>query len=178
MKSPAIVALHKAGIQPGPFIKHGGELSISGAALVDLSRAVFDKGIPFRFRAKGFSMSPFVKDGDTVTLAPLSHAQPFLGDIVAFVSPGTGMLVVHRVVGKGDKHFLIKGDNMPDVDGFVRRKNILGRVTRVERNGKDVFLGLGPERLLIAFLNRRSLLLPLLSPAWRIVRPIVKRLAL
>ena len=47
----------------------------------------------------------------------------------------------------------------------------MGRVTRVERNGKEIFFGLGPERFLIAFLTRRGLLFPLLYPLWRMVRP-------
>ena len=157
---------------------NGCEISLSGQSLVGLVQAVFEKGAFFRFQAKGSSMSPFVKDGDIVLLAPLSRGHLRIGDIAAHVSPGTGKLIVHRVVGKQNRDFLIKGDNTPDADGFVPKENILGRVTKVERNGKRVFLGLGPERLLIAFLNRRNLLLPLLSPAWRIVRPIVRRLSL
>jgi len=97
------------------------------------------------------------------------------GDIVAFIRPKLNKLIIHRVVGKKTEYFHIKGDNIPDTDEQIPATNILGRVTRVERNGKEVFWGLGPERFLIAFLTRRGLLFPLFYPIWRMVRPIVRR---
>lgn len=160
--------------EPALFIKEGGELSLSGPTLVELLRAVLGKGAPCRFRAKGFSMSPFVRDGDVITVSPLSGASPRRGDVVAFVRPGMEKLVVHRVVGKRGHSYLIKGDSTPEADGLIPEANVLGRVIRVERDGKEVFLGLGPERFLIAFLTGRGLLFPLLLPLWRLVRPIVK----
>lgn len=163
------------GRKPELFVRKGGELSLSGPALAELLRAVLDKGMPFRFRAKGFSMSPFVKDGDVITVSPLSGASPRLGDVVPCIGPETGKLFVHRVVGKRGDFCIIRGDNTPEADGLVSKANVLGRVTRVERDGKRVFLGLGPERLLIALLTRRGLLLPLLRPMWRLVRPVVRR---
>jgi hypothetical protein len=81
------------------------------------------------------------------------------------------------VVGKKGEYFHIKGDNTLDTDEPIPATNILGRVTGVERKGKEVFFGLGPERFLIAFLTKRGLLSPLFYPVWRMVRPIVRRLA-
>lgn len=164
------------GFKPALFTKKGGELSLSGPALVDLLQAVLNRGAPFRFRAKGFSMSPFIRDGDVVIVSPLAGTSPGLGSVVAFVHPETERLVVHRVVGKRGDSYLIRGDNAPEEDSLVPEGNILGWVRRVERDGKRVFLGLGPERFLIAFLTRRGLLLPLLLPVWRLLRPIIRRL--
>jgi len=118
-----------------------------------------------------------VRDGDAITVAPLSGAAPRLGDVVAFIRPESGKLVVHRVVGKQDGAFLIQGDNAEEMDGLVPAANVLGRVTRVERDGKKVYLGLGPERYLIALLSRWGLFRPLLLWGWPLVRPIVRRLA-
>jgi len=162
------------GDKPGLFYKNGGVLSLSGPALNELLRSVLDKGAPFRFRAKGFSMSPFIKDGDIVTVSRLSGASPGLGDVVAFLHPGTEKLVIHRIVGKNSKSYIIKGDNMSQGDGPVTEADIMGRVIRVERNGKKVFLGLGPEKFLIAFLTRSGLFLHFLIPVWRRVRPIFR----
>jgi signal peptidase I len=155
----------------------GSELSLSGPALVQLLRAVLDKGAPVRFRAKGFSMSPFIKNEDVVTLSPLQNASPGMGNVIAFVLQGTDKLCVHRVVGKKGDFYVTKGDNTSEADESVPRENILGFVTRVERDGKEVFLGLGPERFLIAFLGRRGLLLPLILPGWKVIRAMIKRSA-
>lgn len=165
------------GFKPAIFIRKGGELSLSGPTLTELFQGMLDKGASFKFRAKGFSMSPFIKDGDVVTVLPLPGASSRLGDVLVFIHPGTGKLVVHRVVGKKGTSYLIKGDSTPEVDALVPKENILGCVRKVEREGKKVFLGLGPERFLIAFLVRRGLLFPLLVPLWRLVRLIVRRSA-
>jgi len=163
--------------KPALFSKKGGELKLFGPNLIELLQAVLDKGVPFRFRAKGFSMSPFIKDGDVITVSPLTDGSICSGDVVAFIRPEMKKLVIHRVVGKKGEYFHIKGDNTLDTDEPIPATNILGRVTGVERKGKEVFFGLGPERFLIAFLTKRGLLSPLFYPVWRMVRPIVRRLA-
>ena len=159
------------GLNPSLFVRKGGELPLSGSALLELLRAVLDKGKPFRFRAKGSSMSPFVKDGDIITVSPLSGLSPRLGDVVAYVCAETGTLVVHRVVGRRGNCCLIWGDNAAEGCDLTPEANVLGRVTRVERNGKDVSLCLGSERFLIAFLRRRELSWKTAHLLWRIMRP-------
>ena len=139
------------------------EWSISGAALAELLRDVMRKGLPFTFRAGGFSMLPFIKDGDDLTLLPLNGVSPGLGDVVAFIHKGTGMPFIHRVVGMKENTYLLQGDNVKETDGFISESDILGCVRMVQRKGLRVFFGLGPERFLIAYLNRRRLLLPLIE---------------
>ena len=138
------------------------EWSISGAALAELLQDVLRKGVPFTFRAKGSSMSPFIKDGDDLTLFPLNGISPGLGDVVAFIHKGTGMPFIHRVIGKKGNTYLLKGDNATETDGLISESDILGCVRMVERRGLRVFFGLGPERFLIAYLNRRGILLSLI----------------
>jgi hypothetical protein len=48
-------------------------------------------------------------------------------------------------------------------------------VTKVERGRKEVILGLGPERFVIAFLTRKGLLLSFIFPIWRVVPSVIKR---
>jgi signal peptidase I len=175
MKPDEIHTLRNLEDKPALFSKKGVELKLSGPDLIELLRAVLDKGLPFRFTAKGFSMSPFIKDGDVITVSPQTNNSIRSGDVVAFIRPRMKTLVIHRVVEKRGEYFHIKGDNTLDSDELIPATNILGRVIRVERNGKEVLLGLGPERFLIAFLTRRGLLLPILSPVWKMVRPIVRR---
>ncbi|MDY6989138.1 MAG: signal peptidase I [Thermodesulfobacteriota bacterium] len=161
--------------EPAPGVKADGRLSLWGPDLVQLSRAVFEKGGPLRFQATGFSMSPFIRNGDVITLFPLTADTIRLGDVVAFVSPGTERLVIHRVIARNGHTLFITGDNAAEADGPVARENILARVARVERKGKRVFWGLGPERLLIVFLTRTGLLFHLLLPLWQRLGPRLKR---
>jgi SOS-response transcriptional repressor LexA len=127
--------------------------------MIDIMREVFGRGADFRFRARGLSMSPFIKDGDLILVSPVSKVKPSLGMVVAFVQPVSGILIVHRVVGRKGTAFLIQGDNTGGKpDGLFQPQDILGCVTGVERNGRRVVLGLGPERFLIATLSRSGLL--------------------
>ena len=149
-------------------------LSTPHSLLNALLQHILAKGLDCRFPAKGHSMSPFIQDGDVITVSPLQKTSAGLGDVVAFIHPGSKKLTIHRVVGKRANSYCIKGDSSPDADGLIPKSNIIGLVTKVERKGKEALLGLGPERWLIAFLTRRGLLFPLLTPIWKVVRPLVK----
>jgi signal peptidase I len=141
------------------------ELVLSSAELENLMRQVLSRGSPFRFHARGMSMAPFIQDGEAIFVAPLRQNQPGLGDVMAFIHPQTGRLVVHRVVGKHGRAYLMRGDNANGDPDEVSLEYLLGKVTQVERKGRQVRLGLGPERYLIALCSRAGLLLPLLRRA-------------
>ncbi len=146
------------------------ELPLSGPALRELMCASLDKGAAFRFCARGWSMAPFIKDGDVITVAPLGGVAPRSGDVVAFLRPDSETLVVHRVVGRKGKAAIIRGDAVAGVpDGLIPAESILGRVSGIERAGRPVRLGLGPERVVIAWLSQVGLLIPLRAAArrWR-----------
>jgi len=121
---------------------------------LELLKAVMEEGKLFRFRAPGFSMYPFIRNNDIVTLAPLADRCPRTGDIVAFIHPGTRKLVVHRIIHPRDTDFIIKGDNADEPDGLIPRENIFGTVIRIERAGRNVAGGLGYWRRVIALLSR------------------------
>jgi signal peptidase I len=169
--------LRSRGDRSSAFVTSGGEGSLSRQALIELLQAVLDRDMPFRFRALGFSMSPFIRDGDVITISRLPSGSPGFGRVVAAIHPRTGRLVIHRVVGRRGNWYLTKGDSSPDVDGFVPKAKIQGYVRGVEREGKPVFFGLGSERLLIALLSRWGLLSPLIYPISRLIHPIKRRLA-
>jgi len=145
---------------------------MSSAAYAVLMAAVLDKNASFRFTAPGFSMSPFIRDGDVLTIesGPLRY-----GDVVAFVNPCRGKLTVHRIIHISRSGYLIKGDNSPEPDGYMPRSSIIGRVVCVEHCGKNVRLGMGMERAVIAWLSRRGWLRPVVWSVWRMARPLAKR---
>jgi len=111
-----------------------GEISFNSNSLIELIKAASAKGASLRFTAKGFSMSPFIKNNDIVTISPLANLELSSGRVVAFINPQTKKLVIHRIVGKYNGSYLLKGDAVPEADGLIPRENILGIVNRVERN--------------------------------------------
>ncbi|UCG43080.1 MAG: S24/S26 family peptidase [candidate division WOR-3 bacterium] len=165
MKSPAA--------RPALSVRSGSEVQLPGTALVGLMRAVLARGLPFRFRARGWSMSPFIRDRDVITIVPVDSTSLKIGDIVAFAGPDGQRLVVHRVVGRRGTDLRIQGDSAARAaDDLVPESSVLGRVKRVERNGQQVWFGLGTERLVVAFLSRKRVLSLLVMK----VRALVRRL--
>ncbi|OFW61193.1 MAG: hypothetical protein A2133_10825 [Actinobacteria bacterium RBG_16_64_13] len=131
---------------------------------------MIERGSPLRIRVFGFSMMPLIQDGDVVTIAPLAGRAPAIGEVVAFVLPGTEKLALHRVVAREGPGWLLRGDNCPDSDGVVVGAEILGRITRVERDGREVPFGSGLTGAGVAWLSRVGVLGGL-----RVVRRVVRR---
>jgi signal peptidase I len=136
---------------------------------------VIGKERPFRFQARGFSMSPFIKDEDIITIFPYSDRSPRLGDVVACMQTESWKLIVHRIIDRQKGDCCTKGDSMDSPDGWIPEDRIIGRVGRVERKGKSISLGLGPERSAIAILSRGNYLTRLSSFLWRISRAPTRR---
>jgi hypothetical protein len=150
------------------LIRNAGERPLSGEALTELLRAVLAAGRPLRFRAGGLSMSPFIKDGDILTIRPLGGAAPRTGDVVAFIRPATGRAAVHRIVRGKSGLYSLKGDNESLADGTVALDQILGTVCRVERAGRDVRLERSGGGAVIAALSRSGWLARGLAVARRV----------
>lgn len=150
-------------------VAQGGEYALSGSGLLELMSAALARGASFRFTARGFSMDPFVRDGDVLTVSRL-RSRPGLGRVVAVRGPATGRLIVHRVVAHASGGVLVRGDGAGQADGVAPPRDVLGVVVDVERGGRRVRLGCGPERLPIAALSRAGLLAPLVFGARRIRR--------
>lgn len=160
--------------KPCLYAVPGGVLSLSGPALRDLLRAILARNVPFRFRARGFSMSPFIRDDDIVTVSPKAGREPQAGDVVAVYHLQTQKLIIHRILARKAGGCLVQGDNLSRSDGLILPENVLGRVTRVERDGRPVLLGLGPERRLIALLIRHDLWQPIVHGIGLVLCPFLK----
>jgi len=130
------------------------EVYFSDKDLIELMQAVFAKGASLRLKVTGFSMWPFIKDNDVVTISGLNNFSIDFGRAVAFVHSRANKLVMHRIVGRNNGFYLLKGDNTFDPDGLVPKENILGCLTKIERNDKSISFGLGRERSIIALFNR------------------------
>lgn len=115
-------------------------VSLPSSVVMELIQAVHEKGVSCRFKAKGYSMTPSIRDGDVITVSPLKDISPRRGDVVVFRHPERPQQMhVHRVLYAKNKKYYIRGDNCPDSDGWIQIEHILGRISRVERKGKSLF---------------------------------------
>ena len=167
--------MKEVNIDGSDFVKNDGERTISGPDFVEVIKAVIERGSSLRFTAKGYSMTPFIKCGDIITISPLKDKIIAIGTIVAFINPENNKLVVHRVIARARNGYLIKGDNVFEADGLIPQCNILGRVKRVEHKSIAIPLGLGPEKKLIALLGRTTPVIPFSMIAWRNIRDFILR---
>ena len=129
-------------------------LCLSNAGQLELVRAAMEQDVSLRMTVRGFSMTPFIRDGDVLLIDPLRDQPLCMGEVVAAVLPPGERLVVHRLVSRSSGGWLIRGDNCPEADGMVEPQAVLGRVVRVARDGCLMRAGMGPERTLIALVSR------------------------
>lgn len=162
-------------LKPSLYAVPGGVLSLSGMALKEFLQAVLAKGASLRFKARGFSMHPFIKDGEVVSVSPVPGGRLYPGDVVAFCHPENGRLVVHRIIKKNAQGFVLRGDNCAEADGLVPAASIVGRVTEVRRNSRIKRLEWRPERLFPALLSRYHRLQPLRFRIRQALGPLIRR---
>ena len=100
------------------------------------------QGNSVRFRPGGHSMSPAIRDGEAVTVAPVRASEVRRGDIILYRAERG--LIAHRVLklrGELDAPvFITRGDASTSCDAPVDASQVLGRVICVERNGRRLSL--------------------------------------
>ncbi len=111
-----------------------------------IAEEVIGKGNNLSFIAGGASMSPFIKDGDTVVVQPAGSLH--IGDIALCRTP-EGRLILHRVVQVTTSGVVTRGDACFTDDGVTFFENTLGRVVRVSGRGFNFHLR-SPFNILIA----------------------------
>jgi hypothetical protein len=148
---------------------------LSRSLLAGLLRLAADERLPIRFQARGGSMRPFIREGDSITVAPLPRPVPRFGDVVAFLHPLSGQVIVHRVVRRKGGRFWTQGDSVGEGEGPMESSHLLGGVSHLERGGRPRRLGLGPERFVIAGVTRTPWLYRPLRAARRLVLLILQR---
>jgi hypothetical protein len=89
--------------------------------------------------AGGRSMSPFISDGDTVTVVVANRPVRY-GEVAAFFAGD--QLVLHRVVGRkrvpnGQWHIKVCGDSSPGSLGTVNLADVIGIVSHVNRHNRS-----------------------------------------
>jgi signal peptidase I len=135
--------------RPEPDLEESGVVLCGPQDFEDLSSEVLDSGKRLRFRAKGGSMHPFVRNGDLLLVEPVDGSAVKLGE-VAFYRTENGGIAAHRVVGRhrsdGREFLATKGDAVRGTSHAVPCSEVLGRVVAIERQGAEVRLDGGRAR--------------------------------
>lgn len=114
---------------------------IRDADLAELSKNIFRRGKSVRFQARGWSMRPFIRDGDFIVVSPIENSSIRTGDVVFYLTT-ENKVMVHRVIRKHKKDkdnriiMFIKGDATFNSPEKIEMQNVLGKVVAVERNGR------------------------------------------
>jgi signal peptidase I len=119
-------------------------LECRSSELYDLGSDLVDAGVSFRFKARGGSMYPFIREGDALEVTPVSFHELGIGDVVFYRSGSR--LLAHRVVGfvsEADQVYIrARGDCFLQEDPPVGEHDVVGRVERIYRPRR------GRERML------------------------------
>jgi signal peptidase I len=125
----------------GDRVTGRGRLDPNDAAFVSVVSDLLSRGHSVRFRAKGGSMHPTIREGEAITVAPARPAGIRRGDVILY-RVGQGV-IAHRVARvaqrlDGALVFIPRGDASQGRDEPVEETAILGRVVAVERGGRTL----------------------------------------
>ena len=130
------------------------EVSLMHNDLAELSAKILSQGGCFCFKAHGFSMYPFIHNGDIISVHPVDFFALNLGDVVLYYVDKKS-LVAHRIVGKevkkGEIVLRTRGDAMSYPDEWVRADQLLGKVVGIRRGDKFIHLNRNFQRLISLF---------------------------
>ena len=144
---------------------------MSRSPFATMVESLLARGCHVRFRASGLSMQPTIRDGETVTLAPIRTREPRRGDVV--LSNQAGRLVAHRLVGfaagaDGRIDVVLRGDASASCDAPLDREAILARVITVDRDGRPVHLDSFAARVAYFWRRQAADIRRILAHFWRL----------
>ncbi len=108
---------------------------VSSHTLAKTIKPLLLSGQPVRFKVKGTSMHPFLKDQQTtVTIAPVT--EQLKKHQILLYETTTNHLILHRLIKTNDP-LILRGDALTTIE-HVPKKRVLGVVTGIETNAKTI----------------------------------------
>jgi signal peptidase I len=110
-------------------------LECRGVELYELGKELAGEGACLHVEVRGWSMYPFIRDGDNIKVVPAALDEIEVGDVVLFRSGDR--LLAHRVVGyiseDGSTSIRARGDRFRQEDPPFGQAELVGRVATVCR---------------------------------------------
>lgn len=118
---------------------------------------MLQEGQNVELTVKGQSMRPFLRDGEMVTIVPVSDDSNLKKGTIILAKTEKDTVMMHRIFRMEGNRILMKGDGNILQTEWVQRGDVLGIAENVCRQGRDVSL-YTPFRRLGAWCWRNQLL--------------------
>lgn len=115
-------------------------LTLDSCDLAGLAESVLQNDGSLTFAARGTSMQPTIRDGDSLTVSRIEPDSISQGDILLYRT-GDGTATVHRVRSPQDGGIAMSCDARPWTTYVIPREWVLGRITAAARGGRPLELG-------------------------------------
>lgn len=136
--------------------------------VLPLMKEKLDAGGEVIFKPRGVSMRPLIRQGvDSVAL--ILPKRPQKGDIVLY-RRANGQFVLHRIVGKAGRGFVMCGDNQCELERGITERMMIGVVKRIARGGRQIMCTSLLYRAYVRILPVRRMLKRIKGLAARICR--------
>jgi signal peptidase I len=133
------------------------EINLNHQDFAALSADVLARKGSLPIKAHGFSMYPFIRNGDIICIQPSGINAFRVGEVVLYHSDEE-KLVAHRIIGrrlKNGRIFLrMCGDATLDFNDWIPAGHVLGRVAAILRGHRVLRLDKGLMRVLSVFWAR------------------------
>ena len=149
--------------------------SVSLQDLFPIIKQKINEDQSFTFRACGVSMLPYIRNGkDLVTLGKIK--EPLKKNDIVFYRRANGQFVLHRIVQIRDGRTIdLCGDHQFRIEKGVLPEQMIAKLIRLERDGREVSLSGGMSKIWCFFLPVRRLSLRILFPVKICLRPLFKK---
>jgi hypothetical protein len=145
-------------------------------SVAELASQVLRQGRCLRIKARGGSMTPFLRDGDIAHVTPVAAPDVRVGDVICYET-APGNLFLHRVVTRQGVRVGAKGDALTGAE-MISLDQILGTVRAIERQDRVRRLDTRTGRLwnrVVVFLSPAfARLLPLAIGGRRLARTVLR----
>lgn len=103
-----------------------------------LRKQLIENNHAVKIVASGYSMFPFMRNGDIQTISPFPIEEIQIGDVAVFERKNDW--ISHRVIDirktNHETTLILRGDTCIQIDPLVTEENYIGKTVAYERDGK------------------------------------------
>lgn len=108
-----------------------------------LRKQLIENNHAVKIVASGYSMFPFMRNGDIQTIGPVPIEEIQIGDVAVFERNNDW--ISHRVIEirktNNETTLILRGDTIIQLDPLVTKANYIGKTVSFERSGKVYEVG-------------------------------------
>jgi len=107
-----------------------------------LRKQLIENNHAVKIVASGYSMFPFMRNGDVQTISPVPIEEIKVGDVAVFERDNDW--ISHRVIDirkiKNETTLILRGDTCIQLDPLVTKANYIGKTVGFERGAQTIIL--------------------------------------